>query len=551
MPDIYAFGFALQPTSAAMITTTGDIFNQDGIRQSTPTSATIVATNPTFAGVQSATAQLNGSILASWNAASGPNGPYVYDVYVQESTATGLFNPANWMQTDSDTQTYVWEYTGNNILRAGFTYYVGVKARDPLGNISLSTASVFAVSTGVQPSRALSPADIPSVVAAVWGELQAGYTGAGTFGRFLDDRVSTKASQTSVNGIPTNPLLVTDSRLNTLDANISSRSNQTSVDNINTKIGTPAGSVSSDIADVKADTAGVKTKTDAIQLDGANYVRSRTMVNEDKTDYELTAGERAAGADAVWDEAKAGHVTAGSFGESNQGVVSVSRANNLDNLDTSITSRASQASVSAIQNNTDFVGIVPTTLLLPATGSKTYPLYVRLFDSSNSPVDPDLDEMSMTIKDSAGATVQASMLMTKTGVGQYEATYTVASTDPERSLFVFFDYDRAAVSFNQVRATEVQEFESKLDTVLSRLTPARADNLDNLDTTISSRASQISVNTVGANVLTRASQASVDAIPTAAEIADAVLDEDVNAHATGTSLARTVKDAKIFSQIDL
>ena len=52
-------------------------------------------------------------------------------------------------------------------------------------------------------------------------------------------------------------------------------------------------------------------------------------------------------------------------------------------------------------------------------------------------------------------------------------------------------------------------------------------------------------------VSTRASQTSVDAIPTAAENADAVWDEDVNAHATGTTTARTLKDAKIFSQIDL
>lgn len=35
--------------------------------------------------------------------------------------------------------------------------------------------------------------------------------------------VSTRATQTSIDAIPTNPLLTTDSRLNTLDASISSR----------------------------------------------------------------------------------------------------------------------------------------------------------------------------------------------------------------------------------------------------------------------------------------------------------------------------------------
>jgi hypothetical protein len=635
VPDIFAFGFALQPTSFAMITTTSDIFNQDGIRQSTPTSATIVTTNPTFGGVQTATAQLNGSILVTWNAATGPNGPYVYDVYVQEGTSINLFSPSNWMQTDSDTQTYVFEYTGNNILRSGFTYFIGVKARDPLGNISISTASVFAVSSGVQPGRSLAPSDIPAIVNSVWNELQSGHTIAGSFGSYLDSQVSTKSSQSSVNLIPTNPLLTTDSRLNNLDAAISSRSNQTSVDNINSKIGIPVGTVSSDIADVKSDTNAIRGKTDAILLDGSNYVRSRIMVNDDKTDYALSTSTIDGIADAVWDEDRTSHSVSGTFGESNQGIVSASRANNLDNLDDSISSRssqitantilsrtdvatstrasqttansidskvdvavstrASQASVDNIQNNTDFVGIVPTTLILPVSGSSVYPFYTRLFDSSGSPVDPDSNQMNVEILDSVGGTVVSLTSMTRTGVGQYEYEYTVNSSDTERALYVFFTYLKSSVSFNQVRSTQVQEFESKLDTLIARITPARAANLDNLDETISSRAAQTTVNTILSRTdvatstrasqsvadaintkvdvtlstratqssvdavfartdvatSTRASQASVDAIPTAAEIADAVLEEDVNDHATGTSLARTVKDAKIFSQIDL
>ena len=46
--------------------------------------------------------------------------------------------------------------------------------------------------------------------------------------------VNTRASQTSVNAIPTNPLLTTDSRLNNIDATISSRATQTSVNAIPT-----------------------------------------------------------------------------------------------------------------------------------------------------------------------------------------------------------------------------------------------------------------------------------------------------------------------------
>lgn len=50
----------------------------------------------------------------------------------------------------------------------------------------------------------------------------------------LDAAISTRASQTSVNSIPTNPLLTDDTRLNNIDATISSRSTQTSVSAIPT-----------------------------------------------------------------------------------------------------------------------------------------------------------------------------------------------------------------------------------------------------------------------------------------------------------------------------
>jgi hypothetical protein len=48
----------------------------------------------------------------------------------------------------------------------------------------------------------------------------------------LDAAISTRASQTSVNSIPTNPLLTNDSRLNNLDVAVSTRSTQSSIDSI-------------------------------------------------------------------------------------------------------------------------------------------------------------------------------------------------------------------------------------------------------------------------------------------------------------------------------
>ena len=692
MADILAFGEATQSTSAAGIPSAYDQLAPNGVTISTYQSVQQILTNPTFSGITSLTPQLNGSLLASWGVATTPNPVIEYDVYIQLSTATGLFSSPNKAKTIFGTADYIFALADGTILVSGSTYYVGIRARDPLGNQSTNTSSIAAVSVGVQPSRALAPTDIPAIVAAVWDELAASHISAGTFGSNLDAKVSLRATQASVNAIPTNPLLTTDSRLNTLDANISTRATQTSITALDTKLGTPAGiSVSADVAAVKSDTGTTNSRVDVVlstratqtsvtAIDtklgtpaGASVSADVAAVQADTDDIQSKIGTPvstvSADIAAVKGDTGATNTTVNTIntkigtptGVSVSADVAAVKADTasidtkvdvtlstratqasvnliptnpllttdsrLNNLDATISSRASAAQVAAIQNNTSFVGIVPNPLLLPETGSKDYPIYVRLFDGVGAPQDPDLNQMYLSIKDAAGATVVASTLMTKDAVGQYSYDYTVLSTDTQQALYAFFDYVENSVAFNQVRATEVVEFESKLDTLLSRLTPTRASNLDNLDVVVSTRATQTSITALdtklgtpagasvsidiaavksdttttntrvdvvlstratqasvtaldtklgtpaGASVSddiaavqttadsidgkvdvavsTRASQTSVDAIPTAAENADAVWDEDVNAHATGTTTARTLKDAKIFSQIDL
>lgn len=356
MSNIFAFGRTTQHTSSAMITTVNDIFTASGVRQSTPSSVEIVTTNPTFAGITGLAAQLNGSLLASWAAGTGPTAPLIYDVYIQLSTATGLFVDGNKLPSVFTTAVYIFQLPGGALLVKDSTYFVGVRARDPLGNLSTTTVSMSAVSLGVQPSRVLAPGDIPAIVAAVWDELSASYVGAGKFG----------------------------THINTL----------------------------------------------------------------------LTR-------------------------------LSATRATNLDFLDAAMTSRASQTSVDAIQNNTRFVGVVPSVLVLPTSGSKSYKFYATLFDTAGSPEDPDTNLLNYRIETTGGSIIVATTAMTRTGVGQYETAYSVSSADPERALVVFFEYTENSVSFRQSRVTEVQEFESKLDTLLTRLSAPRAANLDNLDSPIS------------------------------------------------------------------
>ena len=69
-----------------------------------------------------------------------------------------------------------------------------------------------------------------------------------------------------------------------------------------------------------------------------------------------TAGEVA---DAVWDEARSGHTTAGTFGETMGTVES-----NIDNLDGTVSSRASQTSLDTVDSNVDAI-LVDTGTTIP------------------------------------------------------------------------------------------------------------------------------------------------------------------------------------------
>lgn len=155
----------------------------------------------------------------------------------------------------------------------------------------------------------------------------------------------------------------------------------------------------------------------------------------------------------------------------------------LANLDVAVSTRATQASVDAIQNNTRFAGIVPATLVLPVTGTEQYRFFGRLFDTAGSPEDPDANTMNLRIEDSAGAVVVATTPMTRTGVGLYQFDYVVNATDTERQLNVFFEYAEAAVAFQHIRTTIVQEFETSLAIIQQAVVtdiPAQISGLNDL-----------------------------------------------------------------------
>lgn len=107
-------------------------------------------TPPTFAGIATILARANGSIRATWLAATDPTTPIRYDIYIQASTATGLFSSGNLVASTRNLTVDVYTLgDGLTNLVAGTTYYVGVRARDAVGNVDSNVVSLSAVSTGV------------------------------------------------------------------------------------------------------------------------------------------------------------------------------------------------------------------------------------------------------------------------------------------------------------------------------------------------------------------------------------------------------------------
>lgn len=441
MPSILAFPQAIQSTSVPIIQTPFDQLTPAGVIQSTPQSVQQVVTNPTFGGITSLTPQLNGSLLAAWSAASSPNLPLIYDVYIQLGTSTGLFVDANRVQSTFSLQEPIFNLKDGTLLVYGSLYYVGVRARDPLGNVSTSTTSMSATSSGVAPGRPLAPDDIPTVVAAVWNELQAGYTGAGSFGNLLDSKES--ETKTVVDTIATklgNPVGSTFSA--------DYQSIQSGVNTTNTRLGTPVG------ASLSADIAAVKSQADVL-------VSRLTAARAGYLDF----------LDVAISSRQSSAVALSQFSSMTSDVAAVF------------------AAVQAIQNNTTFVGIVPPALVPPPSGNLDYKFFANLFNTAGLPKDPDSNEMYYKIDTTAGVSYVSQTLMTRTGTGAYEAVHSVAFDDDELELVVTFTYVDDGVTFVQRRLTRQTLTENQLDTILARLTQQRADNLDFLDALISSRLS--------------------------------------------------------------
>jgi len=117
--------------------------------QGTSQACIVDLTPPTFAGITFLDVESRGQIRGAWSAASDATAPIRYEVYIQASTATGLFNTTNIIAVTPNLQYDIFTLPDGSFLQNGTTYYVGTRAIDGVNNRDNNTVSMSVISTGV------------------------------------------------------------------------------------------------------------------------------------------------------------------------------------------------------------------------------------------------------------------------------------------------------------------------------------------------------------------------------------------------------------------
>lgn len=241
---------------------------------------------------------------------------------------------------------------------------------------------------------------------------------------------------------------------------------------------------------------------------GSITTASNVTTNNDKTGYGLSA----ASVQAIWDALTSALTTAGSIGKFFVDEVTnlvtritTARAGYLDKLNISGNVAAS-SEVLAIQNNTRVRIIIPAAMERPDSGTLAYLLELYLYDEVGNMEAPD-STPTITARNHAGTDRSVNLgAVTAVGTGHYSVTYTLSSGDAiEQLTFEWTTVEGGATRLHggsaMVVDTTAVDFtaadRAKLDALHDvRITVTRAANLDNLDATISSRATQASVNVI-------------------------------------------------------
>lgn len=129
-----------------------DFLVNNNFYQPTSEACIVDLTPPTFAGINFLDVESRGQIRAGWSAATDATAPIRYEVYIQASTPTGLFNLANIVAVSPNLQYDIFTLPDGSFLQNGTTYYVGVRAIDGVNNRDNNLVSISVISTGVLTS---------------------------------------------------------------------------------------------------------------------------------------------------------------------------------------------------------------------------------------------------------------------------------------------------------------------------------------------------------------------------------------------------------------
>lgn len=129
-----------------------DILINNNFTIGTSSACLVDLTPPTFSGITSLDVETRGQIRTMWAAASDATSPIRYEIYIQSSTATGLFNTTNIVAVTPNLLYDIFTMPDGSFLVNGDTYYVGVRAIDGVSNRDSNTVSMNVISTGVLTS---------------------------------------------------------------------------------------------------------------------------------------------------------------------------------------------------------------------------------------------------------------------------------------------------------------------------------------------------------------------------------------------------------------
>jgi hypothetical protein len=304
-----------------------------------PQACLLDTTPPTFAGITGLVHQDDGSLLASWGAASDANPPIRYAIYVsQDSNPPTHFSPSNFLCYVKSTSFRVFQLPNGTVFQRGQTYYVGVRAEDSQGNIETNLVVLNDVANPLNAPLQLG--DIPEIAKQVWNRLRSLSTVPGSFGESLQG-VVTAARANLLDNLSRLDVLVSSrgssSQSDTIIAYVDqleirlTAGRASNLDNLDAAITTRAASA--DVASVPAAVASLVPAAVWDVAQASHVASGSTGAKLNSLGGPVDVSSIAA---AVWNEAKTSHTTTGTFGAL---------------LDQAISSRSSDADMQAIKGS--------------------------------------------------------------------------------------------------------------------------------------------------------------------------------------------------------